>query len=49
MTDTVSSLRDPRPSENPYLGGNYAPVEQELTAFDLPVTGQIPVELEGRR
>ncbi|HSP29105.1 MAG TPA: carotenoid oxygenase family protein, partial [Ilumatobacteraceae bacterium] len=48
MTDTVRSLRDPRPSENPYLGGNYAPVEQELTAFDLPVTGQIPVELEGR-
>ena len=25
-----------------------APVEQEVTAFDLPVTGEIPAELEGR-
>ena len=48
MTDTVVSARAPRPSPNPYLGGNYAPVEQEVTAFDLEVTGQIPVELEGR-
>ncbi len=31
-----------------YLEGNYAPVEQEVTAFDLPVIGEIPVELEGR-
>jgi carotenoid cleavage dioxygenase len=35
-------------SENPYLSGNFAPVEDELTAFDLPVTGTIPRELEGR-
>jgi len=33
---------------NPYLEGNRAPVTQELTAFDLPVEGQIPTELEGR-
>ena len=33
---------------SPYLAGNYAPVSEELTAFDLPVTGQIPEELEGR-
>lgn len=33
---------------NPYLAGNFAPVEDELTAFDLEVDGQIPVELEGR-
>jgi 8'-apo-carotenoid 13,14-cleaving dioxygenase len=33
---------------NPYLSGNCAPVADELTAFDLPVTGTIPVELEGR-
>src|SRR6056297_1688773 len=45
MTDTEARLR---PSENPYLAGNYAPVEQELTAFDLPVTGTIPADLEGR-
>ena len=35
-------------SENPYLSGNFAPVEGELTASDLPVTGTIPRELEGR-
>jgi carotenoid cleavage dioxygenase-like enzyme len=35
-------------SENRYLSGNFAPVDEELTAFDLPVTGQIPRELEGR-
>ena len=45
MTDTASHLRS---SENPYLTGNYAPVAEELTAFDLPVTGTIPVDLEGR-
>jgi carotenoid cleavage dioxygenase len=35
-------------SENPYLSGNFAPVSEEITAFDLRVTGQIPRELEGR-
>ena len=35
-------------SENPYLSGNFAPVEDEVTAFDLEVTGEIPRELEGR-
>ncbi len=48
MTDTVASVRAPRPSENPYIGGNFAPVEQEITAFDLRVTGEIPADLEGR-
>ena len=33
---------------NPYLSGNFAPVREELTAFDLPVTGTIPAELRGR-
>ncbi|MEX0767932.1 MAG: carotenoid oxygenase family protein [Microthrixaceae bacterium] len=33
---------------NPYLSGNFAPVTEEVTAFDLDVTGQIPVELNGR-
>lgn len=27
--------------------GNYAPVHDELTAFDLPVAGKIPAELNG--
>ncbi|WP_216895384.1 carotenoid oxygenase family protein [Nocardia alni] len=31
----------------PYLTGNYAPVTEELTAFDLQVTGSIPPELTG--
>jgi carotenoid cleavage oxygenase len=33
---------------NPYLAGNFAPVEAETTAFDLSVEGQVPEELEGR-
>src|SRR5436190_23741774 len=39
MTDVV---------ENRYLIGNYAPVRDELTEFDLPVEGAIPPELRGR-
>ncbi len=35
-------------TENLYLSGNFAPVAEELTARDLPVTGRIPEELEGR-
>ncbi len=30
-----------------HLTGNYAPVAEELTAFDLPVRGAIPRELSG--
>ena len=33
---------------NPYLEGNYAPIAQETTAFDLQVTGTLPKELSGR-
>jgi carotenoid cleavage dioxygenase len=35
-------------SSNPYLAGNFGPVDDELTSFDLPVTGEIPAELAGR-
>ena len=31
-----------------YLEGSRAPITEELTTYDLPVTGQIPEELEGR-
>jgi carotenoid cleavage dioxygenase len=31
-----------------YLEGNFGPVHEELTAADLPVTGTIPDELDGR-
>jgi carotenoid cleavage dioxygenase len=33
---------------NVYLGGNLAPVSEEVTAVDLPVTGTLPAELDGR-
>jgi carotenoid cleavage dioxygenase len=32
----------------PFLEGAFKPVTEELTAFDLPVTGRIPRELTGR-
>lgn len=35
-------------TENPYLTGNFAPVADEVTAFDLPITGTLPPELSGR-
>lgn len=34
--------------ENRYLVGNFAPVREELDATDLPVTGTLPKELNGR-
>lgn len=33
---------------NPYLAGNYGPVTEEVTAFDLPVIGDLPTDLAGR-
>lgn len=56
MTDTLDPTADAatapfpirRPNDNPYLAGNIAPVEREVTAFDLPTSGTIPAELEGR-
>ncbi len=40
MTETAETII-------PFMKGNHAPVADELTAFDLPVEGSIPVELEG--
>jgi carotenoid cleavage dioxygenase len=37
-----------RETENPYLNGNYAPVQEESTATDLDITGTIPDYLDGR-
>jgi carotenoid cleavage dioxygenase-like enzyme len=31
-----------------YLDGNFGPVTEEVTTFDLPVTGSVPPELAGR-
>ena len=33
---------------SPYLEGNFAPVTEEVTSVDLPVTGTLPPELAGR-
>ena len=37
-----------RTGANPYLAGNFAPVEAETTSFDLEVKGYVPEELAGR-
>jgi carotenoid cleavage oxygenase len=34
--------------ENHWLRENFGPVQEEVTAFDLPVTGTLPPELTGR-
>jgi carotenoid cleavage dioxygenase-like enzyme len=36
------------PDRFPFLEGAFEPVTEELTAFDLPVTGRIPRDLDGR-
>jgi carotenoid cleavage dioxygenase-like enzyme len=35
-------------SQNRFLENSFAPVAEEITAFDLPVTGRLPAELSGR-
>jgi carotenoid cleavage dioxygenase len=35
-------------AENQFLSGNFAPVTEELTSFDLDVAGEIPKQLAGR-
>ncbi|CAN5858949.1 carotenoid oxygenase family protein [soil metagenome] len=35
-------------STSRYLRGNFAPVAEERTAFDLPITGTLPAQLDGR-
>ena len=43
-TTSAADPDDPRPF---HLRGNYAPVADELTEYDLPVQGAIPPELDG--
>src|SRR4029453_10394584 len=33
---------------HPFLQGGFAPIQQEYTVTDLPVTGTIPAHLDGR-
>lgn len=46
MTDATAGRTHAGP--NPYLRGLFAPVHDEITAVDLPVTGRIPESLRGR-
>ncbi len=45
MTDAKTP---PHAPANPYVRENFGPVTEEVTAFDLPVAGTIPEELDGR-
>jgi carotenoid cleavage dioxygenase len=36
------------PDTSRFLQGSFAPVKEEVSAADLPVTGQVPAELNGR-
>jgi carotenoid cleavage dioxygenase-like enzyme len=36
------------PDPDRFLAGSFAPVTEEITAFDLPVTGHVPPGLSGR-
>ena len=52
MTDTQTNEADVHEAETPgpvpfYQRGNFAPVPDELTDFDLTVEGSIPPELDG--
>ncbi len=47
MTETTSDTSAVSGSVEFFLQGNYAPVADELTEFDLPVEGAIPAELDG--
>ena len=47
MTETAAEPAN-LPDASPFhMRGNYAPVPDELTEYDLPVEGAIPVELDG--
>jgi carotenoid cleavage dioxygenase len=49
LIGTTAAARKPsRPARYPFLEGAFAPVREEVTAFDLPVTGRLPAELNGR-
>jgi carotenoid cleavage dioxygenase-like enzyme len=47
MTHTTSDTPDTSALFEFFQQGNYAPVADELTEFDLPVEGAIPAELDG--
>src|SRR5580700_3014745 len=46
--DQGGDMAEQTPDPKRFLEGSFAPVSEEITAFDLPVTGQVPAELTGR-
>jgi carotenoid cleavage oxygenase len=48
MTMAEPRQAPPTTATNPFLSGNFAPVEAETTCFDLVVHGKIPQGLDGR-
>jgi carotenoid cleavage dioxygenase len=47
MWSRTGSLPRRRPSPNPYLSGNFAPVDTEISKVRLPIEGSIPSDLQG--
>ena len=47
MTTVLAPIAQSIPA-NPFLSGAHTPMEEELTIENLPVTGAIPAELDGR-
>jgi carotenoid cleavage dioxygenase-like enzyme len=45
---TSQNRNDKMPANPRFLQGSFAPVSEEITAYDLPVTGQLPAALGGR-
>ncbi|HWL44083.1 MAG TPA: carotenoid oxygenase family protein [Ilumatobacter sp.] len=48
MSTTATDPINPFAGPGGYLAGGYAPVADEVTAFDLQVIGELPAELAGR-
>jgi len=48
MTETADATNLTAATTNKWISGRYAPVTEEVTAFDLPVIGELPHELDGR-
>ena len=42
-----TSMRSTTSTDSPFLAGAFAPVDEEVTAYDLPVSGTLPAALDG--
>ena len=48
MNTATTTLLSAGSTGEPYISGNFAPLMNEVTAFDLEVIGRIPEALNGR-